>query len=88
MTRFSKYGFHESHGGTWANNLKKKNSLNLCADGFLFFFKNLCEALCTLPHLIHLDVHSNLITSAGLVSLSDTLRTNNDALKVSKLPLC
>lgn len=49
-------------------------------------FQSLCEALATLPHLVNLDLHGNLITASGLSRLAESLRADNvTGLKV-KLP--
>ena len=42
----------------------------------IFSSQSLCEALSTLPHLIHLDLRCNLITASGLNSLAETLQAN------------
>lgn len=38
------------------------------------YIQSLCEALATLPHLVSLDVHSNLLTASGLSKLAEALR--------------
>ena len=42
-----------------------------------FYLQTLCEALTTLPHLVNLDLHGNLITASGISKLAETLRAEN-----------
>ena len=52
-----------------------------------FLLQSLCEALATLPHLVNLDVHGNLITAAGLSRLAESLKSVTGLKNLQRLDL-